>query len=183
MPRLLLLRHAKSSWDAVGLADFDRPLNARGRRAATMMGRHIAAHALAPDRIVCSTARRTRETLAGLLPYLDGETDMRLTRDLYETGSAEYLDVIRAFGGSARVLLVIGHNPAMQDTAVEAVGSGNPVLTEAIRADYPTAALAVIDFPEKRWSEVSPRGGRVVAFFRPRELEAVDGSGANDVDD
>lgn len=183
MPRLLLLRHAKSSWDAVGVADFDRPLNSRGRRAASLMGRHIAAHALAPDRIVCSTARRTRETLAGLLPYLAGEMDVRLTRDLYDTGAAEYFDVVRAFGGSARVLLVIGHNPAMQDTAMEAVGSGNPALVEAICADYPTAALAVVDFPEKKWSEVSPRGGRVVAFFRPRELEAIDGTSPTEVDD
>jgi phosphohistidine phosphatase len=182
MPRLLLLRHAKSSWEALGVADFDRPLSSRGRRAAPLMGRHIAAHALTPDRIVCSTARRTRETLAGLLPYCAGEMDIRLTRDLYDTSAAEYLDVIRAFGGTARVLMVIGHNPAMQETAIELVGTGNPALVAAVGTDYPTAALSVVDFPEKRWSEIAPRGGRIVAFFRPRELEAVDGS-ADEVDD
>ena len=182
MPRLLLLRHAKSSWDDTAVDDFERPLSSRGRRAAPLMGRHVASHALVPERIVCSTARRTRETLAGLLPYLNGEMDIRLSRDLYETGAADYIDVIRAFGGTGRVLMVIGHNPALQETAIDLVGSGNPALVEAIAADYPTAALAVIDFPEKKWSEIHPKGGRIVAFFRPRELQAVDGT-ADEVDD
>lgn len=180
MPRLMLLRHAKSSWDAAGVKDFDRPLNARGRHAAPLMGRHMAAHALLPDRIVCSTARRTRETLAGLLSHFDRDLDVRLTRALYESGSADYLDVIRAFGATARQLLVIGHNPAMQEVAVDLVGAGNPALIGAIAADYPTAALAVIDFPEKTWAEIQPRGGRIVAFFRPRELAVVDADGGVD---
>jgi phosphohistidine phosphatase len=180
MPRLMLLRHAKSSWDAAGVKDFDRPLNARGRHAAPLMGRHMAAHALLPDRIVCSTARRTRETLAGLLSHFDKDLEIRLTGDLYESGRGDYLDVIRAFGGTARQFLVIGHNPAMQDVAVDLVGAGNPALVEAIAADYPTAALAVIDFPEKKWSEIHPRGGRIVAFFRPRELEVVGDEGGAD---
>jgi phosphohistidine phosphatase len=180
MPRLMLLRHAKSSWDAAGVKDFDRPLNARGRHAAPLMGRHMAAHALLPDRIVCSTARRTRETLAGLLSHFDRDLDIRLTGDLYESGRGDYLDVIRAFGATARQLLVIGHNPAMQEVAVDLVGAGNPMLISAIAADYPTAALAVIDFPEKKWSEINPRGGRIVAFFRPRELEVVDADGGID---
>lgn len=180
MPRLMLLRHAKSSWDAPGVADFDRPLNARGRHAAPLMGRHMAAHALLPDRIVCSTARRTRETLAGLLAHFDNDLDIRLTRDLYDSGRGQYLDSIRAVGGGARQLLVIGHNPAMQEVAVDLVGAGNPALIGAIAADYPTAALAVIDFPEKQWSEIKPRGGRIVAFFRPRELEVVGTDGSVD---
>ncbi|MQT11542.1 SixA phosphatase family protein [Segnochrobactrum spirostomi] len=180
MPRLLLLRHAKSSWDAPQLADFDRPLNSRGRRSAPLMGRHIAAHALVPDRIVCSTARRTRETLAGLLPYLATEMDIRMTRDLYDSSASDYLDVIRAFGGSARTLLVIGHNPALQETAIDLVGTGNPTIVDQITSEFPTAALAIIDFPEKKWSEIHPKGGRIVSFFQPRELESVDGGPAED---
>lgn len=176
MPRLLLLRHAKSSWDVPGISDHDRPLNARGRHAAPLMGRHIATHALLPERVICSTARRTRETLAGLLPYFDGEMDIRLSRALYESGAADYIDVIRSLGGSARVLLLIGHNPAMQDTAVDLVGAGNPVLADAVATHYPTASLAVIDFPQKSWADIGRRDGRIVAFFQPRELEAVDSS-------
>ena len=182
MPRLMLLRHAKSSWDAPEMRDFDRPLNARGRHAAPLMGRHMAAHALLPDRILCSSARRTRETLAGLLPHFDKDFDIRLTRALYESSRAHYLDVIRGHGDAARHLLVVGHNPAMQEVAIDLVGAGNPQLIQAIAADYPTAALAVIDFPEKSWSDIRPAGGRIVAFFRPRELEVVetDGGGVDD---
>ncbi|WP_334174184.1 histidine phosphatase family protein [Pseudoxanthobacter sp.] len=178
MPRLLLLRHAKSSWDVPGLGDHDRPLNSRGRHAAPLMGRHIAAHALLPERVICSTARRTRETLAGLLPHFDREMDIRLSRALYDSGSADYIDVIRASGGKARVLLIIGHNPALQDTAVDLVGAGNPALIETVATHYPTASLAVIDFPQKTWAEIAPHSGRIVAFFQPRELETVDSPGA-----
>lgn len=182
MLRLMLLRHAKSAWDNPGLGDFDRPLNARGRRAAPMMGRHMAEHALLPERILCSTARRTRETFAGLLPFLDQDLDIRFTRALYDASSQDYLDVIRASGAGARSLLVIGHNPALQDLALDLVAAGNPALIEEIGLAYPTAGLTIIDFPDRTWTDIRSRGGRIVAFFRPRELEAV-GSEARDRDD
>jgi phosphohistidine phosphatase len=171
--RLLLLRHAKSAWDDTRLADFDRPLAARGRRAATMIGEHLAAHRLTPDRILCSSARRTRETLIGLMPMIPSDLDIRITRDLYEVGSEAYRACIGALGGNARNLMLIGHNPTMQDTALELIGSGNPALRDEIAAKFPTAGLAVIDFDIQKWSELKPRTGRVVAFFRPRELELV----------
>jgi phosphohistidine phosphatase len=173
MPRLLLLRHAKSSWDDPMADDFDRPLSSRGRRAAPLMGRHIAAHRLVPQKIVCSAARRTRETLAGLLPYLADDLDLRITRDLYDASEDRYLDLLRAQGGTARTLMMIGHNPSLQDAALTLIGQGNPSLIDDMRAKFPTGALAVIDFDAKRWIDVEPGGGRIVAFFRPRELEAV----------
>ncbi|MBT9290619.1 SixA phosphatase family protein [Prosthecodimorpha staleyi] len=182
MPRLMLLRHAKSSWDDDRAEDFERPLNTRGRRAAPLMGRHMATHQLQPQRIVCSSARRTRETLAGLLPYLDEDMELRLTRDLYETSEDRYLDVLRAQGGASRNLLLIGHNPALQDLALTLIGQGNPSLTDDIREKFPTAALAVIDFEARRWVDVEPKSGRIVAFFRPRELAMVD-AGAEDDDE
>ncbi|MEJ1161687.1 SixA phosphatase family protein [Prosthecomicrobium sp. N25] len=175
MPRLLLLRHAKSSWDDEGAEDFDRPLSSRGRRAAPLMGRHMAAHGLVPQKVVCSSARRSRETLAGLLPYLAQDLDLRVTRDLYEASEDRCLDLLRAQGGNARTLLMIGHNPGIQDAALMLVGSGNPSLVDDIREKFPTGALAVIDFDAKRWVDVEPRTGRIVAFFRPRELALVDG--------
>lgn len=183
MPRLLLLRHAKSSWDDTSADDHERPLNNRGRRSAPLMGRHIALHRLLPQKILCSTARRTRETLAGLLPYLGEDLDVRLTRDLYETTEDRYLDMIRAQGGAARTMLVLGHNPAMQDTALTLIGQGNPSLADDIREKFPTGALAVIDFDAKRWVDVEPKAGRIVAFFRPRELETVGAEGMADDDE
>jgi len=173
MPRLLLLRHAKSTWDDEALADHDRPLNARGRSALPLMGRHMAAHGLSPQKILCSTAQRTRETLAGILPFFDGELEVRLTRDLYEAGEDRMIDQIRAHGAAARTLLVIGHNPGLQETAIALIGSGNPLFLEDIERKFPTAGLAVIDFPAMKWVDVEPKTGRIVAFFRPRELHLV----------
>ncbi|WP_349357572.1 histidine phosphatase family protein [Stappia sp.] len=172
MLRLMLLRHAKSDWNDPALPDFDRPLNARGLRAAPEVGAHMARHGLIPDKIVCSSARRTRETLALVLPYLTGETDVRITRGLYDESEMDYVDTIRALGGGARTLLLIGHNPATQDSALELIGSGNQMLVDAIAAKYPTAALTVIDFAANRWSDVDRRSGRVVAYCLPRHLPA-----------
>jgi phosphohistidine phosphatase len=173
MMRLLLLRHAKSSWDIAGQPDFDRTLATRGRRAATMIGEHLSTHRLIPDRILCSSARRTRETLIGVLPMIASEVDIHITRDLYEVGADAYIDAISALGGGARTLLLIGHNPTIQETSLELIGSGNPALRDEIAEKFPTAGLAVIDFDIHKWSELRPRTGRVVAFFRPRELEVV----------
>jgi phosphohistidine phosphatase len=182
MPRLLLLRHAKSSRDDPALADFDRPLAPRGRRAAGMVGEHIARHQMAPDRILCSSSRRTRETLAGLLPWLGGECDIRLTRVLYEPRET-YAGSIASLGLTARTLLLIGHNPAMQETAGALIGSGNQALAAEIAARFPTAGLAVIDFDIASWRDLRPGTGRIVAFFRPRDLELVGAGQGQAVDD
>lgn len=173
MPRLLLLRHAKSSWDISGLADFDRPLAPRGRRAAGLIGEHVATHRLLPDRILSSSSRRTRETLAALLPHLDRELDIRLTPALYDKPAGAYIDAIGREGAAARTLMLIGHNPAIQDAALLLIGSGNPALVDEIATKFPTAGLAVIDFPFPDWTRIEPGAGRVVAFFRPRDLELV----------
>lgn len=183
MSRLFLLRHAKSSWDATGVPDFDRPLNIRGRNAVPLMGRHMADHALMPDRVLCSSARRTRETFGGLLPFLRGDFDARFLTSIYDCGSGTYLSILRRHGGEARTLMLIGHNPVIQETACSLIGRGNPEILAQIREKYPTAGLAVIDFEHDDWSSLEPGTGRIVAFFRPRELEVVDGSAAADADD
>ncbi len=174
MPRLLLLRHAKSAAGDPGMKDADRPLAARGRRSAPLVGQHLAEHSLIPNSILCSTARRTRETLAGLLGHLEGDILIRLTGALYEPHSGHYLDVITRFGETARTLLLIGHNPAIQETAHRIIGSGNDALRREAAGNFPTAALAVIDIDElHNWKDLKPGGGRIVAFFRPRDLEVV----------
>ncbi|MCW5718434.1 MAG: histidine phosphatase family protein [Bauldia sp.] len=180
MPRLLLLRHAKAAAGSLGAPDFDRPLTAQGRRSATLVGEHIARHRLEPDRILCSTSRRTRETLAALLPHLAGDADMRMARILYEPAAGHYCDIVGRYGLTANTLLVIGHNPGMQETAEMLIGSGSGDLREAAVTRFSTAALAVIDFEETRWDEVVRNSGRIVAFFRPRDLELVGGEGGGD---
>jgi phosphohistidine phosphatase len=175
MPRLLLLRHAKSSWAEPGMPDRERPLAPRGRRAAERMAARIADPDLLPDRILCSPARRTRETLAALLPLL-GEIDVALANDLYEP-EGDYRSVIAAHRNGADRLLVIGHNPSIQTTALALVGKrASPDLT----AKFPTAALAVIDFDAKGWTSLKAGSGHLAAFIRPRDLDGGDGAPDDD---
>ena len=174
MPRLLLLRHAKSSWDAVSTDDFDRPLNRRGHDAAPVMGSHIAVHGFAPDKILCSSARRTRETLAALLPYLDEDVEIRLSRELYLSGEDRTIDQIRAHGGNAATLLVIGHNPGLQETALALIGDGEPAIRDRVAEKFPTAGLVVIDFPAMKWVDIEPKTGKAVAFLKPRGRHLID---------
>lgn len=177
MLRLFLLRHAKSSWDNPRQSDFDRPLNERGRRAVPLVGRYMARENLFPDRILCSSAQRTRETLAGLLGYLKTQGDVSITDRLYHEAEDSYLPLIRSMAGTARTLLVIGHNPATQDTALEIVGQGDQSLRAAIDEKYPTAALSVITIDIDDWLMMNPGSGTLERFVRPRDLEDSDSDG------
>jgi phosphohistidine phosphatase len=164
----MLLRHAKALWAEDGSDDRERALSGRGRRdAETLMP--IIAREHCPDRILCSPARRTRETLAALLPYIAEVSDISIADDLYEH-PGDYTDVIARLGGDADRLMVIGHNPAIQATAVALAGSGDPALRAQLRMKFPTCALAVVEVPD-RWSALEPLAGRLVAFRRARDLD------------
>jgi len=157
MKRLYLLRHAKSSWDEAGLADHDRPLSSRGRRAADAMGRHLRAEGIAPQLILCSSAARTRETLTRI-----GLEDAEIERELYGASAGELLARLRRVPADIESVLVIGHNPGTHDLALALAG--------APAEKYPTGALATIDLEIDAWSAIAAGGGRLVAFVRPREL-------------
>jgi phosphohistidine phosphatase len=151
MKRLYVLRHAKSSWDQPGLADHDRPLSGRGRRAADAIGRHLRAEGIEPELVLCSSATRTRETLARI--GFQG----RAERELYGASAGELIARLRDVPPSVGSVLVIGHNPGMHDLALAL--TGEPV------DKYPTGALATIELDD--WTAAS---GRMIAFVRPREL-------------
>jgi phosphohistidine phosphatase len=178
MNRLLLLRHAKSSWSEPGKPDRERPLAPRGREAAERMAQEMSARGLLPDRILCSPARRTGETLAALLPHLPTSVDLQLVEDLYES-PGDYRATIALHGGDAASLLVVGHNPAIHSTAVELIGSADKKSIGDIVSKYPAGALAVIDF-NVGWADIRAGGGRLSAFIRPRDL--ADDPGAADDD-
>lgn len=144
------------------------------------MAKAIEAEDMVPDRILCSPARRTRETLAALLPYLGGEGRVSIDPKLYETGPGEYRAAIARSGADAGTLMVIGHNPAIQETAKLLIGGGEPGLAADLAAKYPTGGLAVIDFAEAGWAHVEPRSGYLAAFLKPRDL---DPDGDDDGDD
>ncbi|MEW5422372.1 histidine phosphatase family protein [Amorphus sp. 3PC139-8] len=170
MRRLMLLRHAKSSWDDPELSDFDRPLNKRGRKAAPAMAREMAARGLVPDLVLCSNAQRTRETLAALLQHLAGPFTIRLSEELYEAGANRIVDVIRTHGGNAKAVLVIGHNPGLQDCAAALADPADGGNAAAVGGGFPTGALVVLDFDIPAWTDVTTDSGRVAAFLRPKDL-------------
>ncbi|MTH97612.1 histidine phosphatase family protein [Roseibium sp. RKSG952] len=167
----MLLRHAKSDWSDARLHDIDRPLNARGQRAARLMAAYLREHRLHPDLILCSSAQRTRETLAPLNLAFRHEHRIDIRQDLYDGHlSGSYLPIIRSSGHSAGSLLVIGHNSATEQTALDLAGAGDPALKRDMQVRFPTAALAVFEFDIKRWDQVTPGSGHLSRFVKPRDL-------------
>lgn len=182
MKTLLILRHAKSSWRDPGLDDHDRPLNDRGRRAASRMGRYLHDEALRPDVVLCSTARRTRETLERLLrswspepanESRDGPSDrpeIRYDERLYLAGADQLLAVLARQEPSVATVLLIGHNPGLAELAVRLVGEGDPGLIDGLRGKLPTCGLVEIGFDRAGWRDLEAGGGRLLRFVRPRDL-------------
>lgn len=163
--RLYLLRHAQSSRATPGLRDFERPLAEAGRLEIERMAQLMVRNVYLPDRIACSTAQRTRETLAPLLTHFPAEMDVCLTRRIYEADADALLAELRTCGGEAVSLMLIGHNPAMEELARMLVGQEDH--DRRLDGGFPTAALAVIDITSANWSDVRPRQGRLAAFHTP----------------
>lgn len=170
MPRLLLLRHAKSSWEDPSRTDFERPLNGRGRASAPAMGEFMARRGLLPQRVVCSGAQRALETFALILPHLSADMDITVTRRLYEADGEGYLKAIRTAGGTAGTMLLVGHNPAMEDVAAILAVAGEATALAQMQSKFPTCGLAVIDFDGPRWRDVGPGAGRLTGFHTPASI-------------
>ncbi|WP_375465023.1 histidine phosphatase family protein [uncultured Methylobacterium sp.] len=170
MRRLLLLRHAKSDRPA-GVPDLDRPLNPRGRTAAPRMGAYLADEGLRPDFALVSPSLRTRETWEAVRAAL-GEIPSRIERTIYEAPAAALRDTIRAAPEAARTLLLIGHNPGIQDLAHALAARGSHAARDRLATQFPTAALAVIAFEVETWDAVGRGGGRLERFVRPKDLAA-----------
>lgn len=172
--QLLLLRHAKSDWSDAALDDADRPLAPRGEKAASAMGREIGRLSLIPDLVLCSPARRARDTLALVMDELPSPPPTRIVDNLYDFGDGSGpLEVIRAEGGAAPCLMLVGHNPAFEELAKRLAGSGPAELRKALQHKYPTGALAAIGFEKQRWSDIAEGEGRLERFIRPRDLGAA----------
>jgi phosphohistidine phosphatase len=176
MRRLLLLRHAKSSWAEAGMADIDRPLAPRGIEAAPRMAAHMAERGYLPDLAVVSAARRTRETWALLAPTFPAARVLVEPR-IYEAPPGALLDIIAQADDAAGTLLLVGHNPGLQLVALHLAARERTVHRRALEQKFPTAALVAIDFDAESWAALRPDTGRLVAFDTPRSI------GAADVDD
>ena len=173
MLRLMLLRHAKSDWPS-GVDDHERPLAKRGRRASPLMGSYMAKEGLLPDLAIVSTARRTQETWELARPAFGAPIAQRNERRLYEGLFGSLLAVIQDIGVETHTLLLVGHNPGLQELALKLIGtSGEHDLTR-LREKYPTGGLAVIDFDVARWSRVVTAAGQLERFETPRSPSVVE---------
>jgi phosphohistidine phosphatase len=167
MKRLYLLRHAKSSWDDPTLADHDRPLAPRGRRAANVMAEHLGREGIAPELVLCSPSRRTRQTLKRLASGLGKNADVLIEPELYAASAAALLEVLHEVPDEVESLMLIGHNPAIQDLALSLAGTGSEI--PRLRSKFPTAALATLEL-SGTWRELAPGSAELVSFVKPKEL-------------
>lgn len=168
---ILLLRHAKSGWGHPGLDDHDRPLNRRGERAAEAIADHIVRNAPRPDLILCSTAVRTRQTLAPLIHRLMSPAPpIALEKGLYLASEDTLLERLRALPEEVRTVLLIGHNEGIGELAETMATSGHLADLEALHEKYPTGALATLRVADGPWRDLASGMGELVSFVRPRDL-------------
>lgn len=165
MKRLILTRHAKSSWDDPMMADHDRPLNERGKAAAADLGQWLASRGYVPQKVLCSDAVRTRETFSGIAPALPATVVLELKPALYHAGPDVMLAVLRH--AKADTVMMIGHNPGIAEFAHRLVAH-TPMTPEFTR--YPTGATLVVDFVADSWDTVGFGSGVTVDFIVPKEL-------------
>lgn len=167
MKQLYLLRHAKSSWKDTSLPDHDRPLTGRGRRASKTIARHLREQAIEPELVLCSTARRARETLDRIEPAL-GTSTVHVEDDLYAASAGALLERLRSVPDTVESVMLIGHNPGLQELALE-VAHPSPTARE-LATKYPTAALATLEFSASGWRQLNAAAAELVALVRPRDL-------------
>jgi phosphohistidine phosphatase len=179
MHQLLLLRHAKSSWDDTSLPDRERPLNKRGRRAAAAMRDAMGGLGLAPDVILVSPSRRTQETLAALEPW-DETPLVESIETLYLATAPHLFSVVRDVSDTVRSLMLIGHNPGMHEFAMSLTGRNSvDNAADRLAAGFPTGALAEFAVATP-WRQLGAGGGQLVRFLTPRDLR--DGEAAETAD-
>ncbi len=165
--QLYVLRHAKSSWEEPGLEDRERPLAPRGHATLRVLAEHVREHGIHPAQVLCSPARRTRETLAGL-PLQSGDT--LVEPELYEASASSLIERLRQVPDELESVMVIGHNPTMQMLVLRlASGTAPEGLLDAVEHKYPTGALATLSF-EGSWSELGPGRAALTALVRPKDL-------------
>ncbi|MDO8839012.1 MAG: histidine phosphatase family protein [Parvibaculum sp.] len=170
MKRLCLWRHAKSDWGDPAKDDFDRPLNARGAKAAEFMAGYITNSTYRPDTVLCSTAARARETCAPLAARLGNRVPIIYRDELYHAMPDAMLDEIRRAPDTAQTLLLVAHNPGLVLLAMALAEDPDEETALRIAHGVPTGGFIVFEFDVERWSDIADGKGRSVFFGRPRDL-------------
>ena len=160
MLRLILMRHAKSSWDDRSIADFDRPLNKRGMKNAPEMGKFLHSSGIRVDLALCSSAKRTRQTLELLSEQLH-VAEVKFCLEMYEATMGTVLSLVQEQGNRSALLLV-GHNPWISYLAM--------YLSKTMVEEFPTAGVLCLDFQLAEWKDIQPKSGQIVFKKFPKEL-------------
>ncbi len=164
---LYLLRHAKSSWDQADLADFERPLAKRGRKAGKLIAAHLREAGIEPGAVIYSPAVRAEQTFGLIRVGLPDRTPDWHEPRIYGAGWEELLEVVRELPAELGSAMLIGHNPGVQGLADALAGGGEELAR--VRRKYPTGSLATLRF-ETEWSELRPGVAKLAAFVRPKQL-------------
>jgi phosphohistidine phosphatase len=166
--RLFLLRHAKSSWKDASLRDEERPLAKRGQQAAAVLQQHLRASDVGVDLVLCSPARRTRETWAGICGGLHPDPDVRIVAAVYEATSSELLELLRDVTPSVGSVLIIGHNPGIETLAAELISGGKTTALARLREGFVTGGFATLSV-DSAWADLDRGGANLEDYLRPRE--------------
>lgn len=171
MKRLTILRHAKSSWKDRHLDDFERPLNARGRKAARLVGHEMTERGMHFDSVLASPAIRIRETIDGVTEGHQLPSPIRFEPRIYEARVSELMELIGTLPEQANSALLVCHNTSAERLVLKLAKDDERGLRKRVEDKFPTAALAAIELPVDRWSEVQPDSGSVVELIYPADLE------------
>lgn len=172
MKTLTLLRHAKSGYDDPAQRDFDRALNAKGQRAAAVMGRQAKALGVAFDAVAASPATRVVQTLEHFQIGFGSKAAPDWDRRIYLASAATLLDLVQDLPDTHGRVLLAGHNPGLEDLVLLLVpDAGNDPLRDQVELKFPTASVAELTFPVERWEEVAPGTGTLARFIRPRDVD------------
>ena len=170
MLTLYLLRHAKTRIATAGMQDFDRALTGRGIRDAARMGAWMREQSIRPELTLCSQARRARETLAGIVGALEGACRVEIEEGLYTFDSAILQRRLGKIGKGTASVLLIGHNPALEDLADALAGDGDKQAIEQLHTKFPTCAFAELVFEAADWRDVQADAGHLVRVVLPGDV-------------
>jgi phosphohistidine phosphatase len=167
---IYLLRHAKSSWQDQEAEDIDRHLSKRGREAAKAMAHYLSAEGIVPAQILCSPAVRTRQTLEHMEANLNAAIPIRFEKGIYNADAPSLLRRLRRLSDALPSVMVIGHNPGIERLALMLAGNGEVTARDKLANKYPTGTLAVLTASIDHWNDLGPKGARLQAFVRPKDL-------------
>ncbi|MDE2435303.1 MAG: histidine phosphatase family protein [Sphingomonadales bacterium] len=172
MKLLGLFRHAKSDWHDPRARDFDRPLNERGRKGAALMGQHIRDHGEQWNHVVASPAVRCAETIEIAAEAAGRPIAVNWDRRIYLASSATLADLLREQDNAFHSILMVGHNPGLEDLIFDLVpDDGSSPLRDIVEVKFPTASFAVLELAIDSWADLTDKCARLVHLIRPRDLD------------